>query len=522
MDFLRKLLDVTRNQSFFCSLLLLNLPNLFFMVPCLAKDNISLASVLGCIGCYVTPSYLIALFLVRPKERWRKLALWVSAALAVIDMGSMVLMHQPFYFSYLPSILGTNAREAKEFLEVHLTFHPETALMLLVCIPLLKTSIRDRIFHWYQKFYDRDYTTVVLVTVLLALSYLYGISSHLLTTRMPLGNSILRVSLDGLRYASQNRNLEAATPDDIPSVVSYDDSIPYVVVVLGESANKHHIGVYGYDLPTSPWAEEQEQEGNLAVYRQTLASRHYTIAALGDIFSERTKDDKGNYFHYPNIFQMLSQTSYHTSWISNQENVGVIGSFEKNLTRDVQSVTFTRAAVANMDADLVYDDVILPAMEETLQQNAEEKNQFLVLHLMGSHQWAKNRYPQDFAKFQPEDEDGENDEQKKNRAEYDNSILYTDHILDEVTKRFADKDAVVIYFSDHGEDVYDEEKKFFAGHGSEGRDEELYIPFFVWGSKSFQKNHVDLWKNIQSAKDKPFRTDSFPAYLKALLSIQTS
>ena len=519
MDFLRKLLDVTRNQNFFCSLLLLNLPNLFFMVPCLAQENINLAYFLGCIGRYVMPSYILALFLVKPKERWRNLVLCISAFLAVIDMASMVLMHQPFYCSYLSSILYTTPREAQEFLEVHLSLHWETVIMLVICVPLLKSSVRERVFHLYQRFYDKDYTTILLITLLLCASYLYGISAHLLTTRMPVGNSIFRVTLDALQCYSYQESFDGNRAE-APTVASYDDSIPYVVVVLGESANKHHLSVYGYSLPTSPWAEQEEQAGNLAVYRQTIAPEHYTIASMGDIFSERKKGERGSYLHYPNIFQMLSQTNYHTSWISNQENVGVIGSFEKNLTQDVQSVEFTRAATANMDADLIYDDAILPALQSMLQQNQDYSNQFLVLHLMGSHQRAKNRYPKDFEKFQPEDEEGEGDDQKETRAEYDNSILYTDYILGEITKNFLDKDAVVIYFSDHGEDVYDEEKRYFAGHSSGGKEEELYIPFLVWGSESFQKNHADVWKYILSKKDAPFRTDSFPAYVRELLSVQ--
>ena len=71
-----------------------------------------------------------------------------------------------------------------------------------------------------------------------------------------------------------------------------------------------------------------------------------------------------------------------------------------------------------------------------------------------------------------------------------------------------------------GEDVYDEEKRYFAGHSSGGKEEELYIPFLVWGSESFQKNHADVWKYILSKKDAPFRTDSFPAYVRELLSVQ--
>lgn len=517
MEFLHKLLDITRKQDFYISLLLLNTPYLFFILPNLSWDNVNLPYVLGCIGRVIAPTYIIAICLFHPKECWRKGTLFLSTILCAIDILSLLLIHQPFYLSFLPSLLDTNPQETKEFLESHLAFSWQGLLMLIVCLPMLRKSVRQKIFSLYARFYDTDYKSVVILTVIFAASYLYGISAHLLTSRMPVGNSILRVSLDAYQVSISTI---FAPKKVVPSVVSYDDSIPYVVVVLGESANKHHMSLYGYPLETTPWAEEEEQSGHLSVYTNTLATKHYTIAAMKDIFSEMKKDEEAPFRSFPNIFDFLRQTSYKTTWISNQENVGTIGSFEKDLSSCADRSIFTRSAVGNMDSDLVYDDIICQTLDSVLKEEEDVPNNFLVLHLMGSHMHAKNRYPADFAKFTPEDEDGDSEEVKKTRAEYDNSILYTDDVLRHIVQRFQEKDAIIIYLSDHGEDVYDEEKKFFAGHSTQGKDEELYIPFFVWGSDAFQKNHPDIWDSIVKKQGDLFFTDAFPEFLWDILSLR--
>ena len=40
-------------------------------------------------------------------------------------------------------------------------------------------------------------------------------------------------------------------------------------------------------------------------------------------------------------------------------------------------------------------------------------------------------------------------------AHYDNATRWNDEVINRILRNFANEDAVVVYFSDHGEEVYD-------------------------------------------------------------------
>lgn len=141
---------------------------------------------------------------------------------------------------------------------------------------------------------------------------------------------------------------------------------------------------------------------------------------------------------------------------------------------------------------------------------------FLTLHLMGSHVAYKNRYPKHFEKFSSSDiAHTENPKAKGDLAEYANSILYTDSIIGEVIRRFADKDSIVIYISDHGNDVWD------SGSGSLRLDNNITrymveVPFVVYVSDIFKVRHSRIYKQIAESTKKPFMLDDL---IHALIDI---
>ncbi len=100
-------------------------------------------------------------------------------------------------------------------------------------------------------------------------------------------------------------------------------------------------------------------------------------------------------------------------------------------------------------------------------------------------------------------------------AQYANSILYTDFVLDEIIKRFADKDSIVIYISDHANDVWD------TGIGSLRVDSKITrfmveVPFVVYVSDEFKIRHPALYARIAKSTHKPFMLDDL---IHALIDI---
>ena len=164
--------------------------------------------------------------------------------------------------------------------------------------------------------------------------------------------------------------------------------------------------------------------------------------------------------------------------------------------------------------------MLLKTVDEYLEK-PHEKN-FYVIHLTGQHWTYSERYPSEFAKFKAEDEDKPEEVWRQKTSEYDNATLYNDFVLDEIIKRFENKNAVVIYISDHGNEVY--EGRDFAGHSPEaiGNVCMIEVPMFVWTSKIFREKYPEKISRFKSAVDRPYRLDSLIHSILDLADIHTT
>ena len=139
------------------------------------------------------------------------------------------------------------------------------------------------------------------------------------------------------------------------------------------------------------------------------------------------------------------------------------------------------------------------------------------------------RFPESFALFSAKDIKRKdlNESQRQKVADYDNAVLYNDKVMDDIIKCFEQQDAVIIYFSDHGEQVYDDKRLIYGRKfGNEELMEaikcEYEIPFMIWCSRSFQQQHTDLYQRILESVDKPFCSDDIPYLLFDLADIRSS
>jgi heptose-I-phosphate ethanolaminephosphotransferase len=105
------------------------------------------------------------------------------------------------------------------------------------------------------------------------------------------------------------------------------------------------------------------------------------------------------------------------------------------------------------------------------------------VHLQGSHQSYQNRYPEQAAVFDGAQYPVGQRSAKQNAviAQYDNSIRYTDSILEKIlTQLDKQPDSVLLFVSDHGERFY-ENGVDTAGHGySKPTRSEFDVPYFIW------------------------------------------
>ena len=154
-----------------------------------------------------------------------------------------------------------------------------------------------------------------------------------------------------------------------------------------------------------------------------------------------------------------------------------------------------------------FDGELITVLEDVLQKDSL---QVIFIHMMGSHEDFKERYPKTFNHFSQEDYSSYPENQKKTRAEYDNTILYSDYVVSQMMHKCDQEEAIVIYFSDHGLDIYETDPDYF-GHakGEEASVNACYqIPFMIYLTPRFRENWPNTVLSIENNRDKSFLTEN--------------
>ena len=301
-----------------------------------------------------------------------------------------------------------------------------------------------------------------------------------------------------------------------------------IVLIIGESYNRHHAGLYGYHKDTTPRQEARAQKGELIPFSDVVAPWNLTSFVFKALFSLYTVGDKGEWCDYPLFPELFRKAGYHVTFLTNQflpqakEAVyDFSGGFFLNNPQLSHAMFDTRNTRLYR-----YDDGLLGDYDRLQRNNGE--NNLIIFHLKGQHVDYRTRFPRDRRHFNPEDYDRPELKQKELRvlADYDNAILYNDSIVDQIIKRFEDEDAIVVYVPDHGEECYEGDVHFYGRmHSTEITArlarEEFDIPFWIWCSHSFMVGHPSLFNDIVKAKDRRYMTDALPHLLLYLGGISS-
>ncbi len=299
-----------------------------------------------------------------------------------------------------------------------------------------------------------------------------------------------------------------------PIVVKKINSPRNIVMVIGESLSKFHSSLYGYEKKTNPLLGRMIIDDGLYLYKNVSSHYVITIPNIKAIMSSYRDEyaDSIQWYECLTLFDVMKNCGYKTHWISNQSKRG----FYDNVLGRYAELCDVEAFVDNEYSGLnrrTLDAELLPLVEELLKDSLN--NNLFVIQMMGSHHDYKLRYPETFEKFVAKDYDKTHShlstENRQLIAEYDNSVLYNDSVVYEIMQRFADEEAVVFYFSDHGEDVFMTSPDF-TGHAIVGNELSEYygrqIPFMVYTTEKFRNKFPQMEERIKAAVDVPYRTDS--------------
>lgn len=461
----------------------------------------------------------------------------LSVIFFVVDAFILALHRSLFDKSMFQVLLDTNFQESMEFIENYSTLFSTKILWILplaIGLVLCFKAIIALIDFWVnlRNYLARFVRFVMIFGLMSAALFSWNIATDY--TFFPrIGVSVVRMTAliagafkEIYEYQEVYKKL-----DNVKIEITRNESdLPWVIFVLGESTGRCHLSLYGYEKMTNPLLQRRLDKNELVLFSDCISGADLTMLSCERLFTfydnrtqisfsdSRTEVTDKPWYQYPNLFDILKAAGYHTTWLSNQESSGIYGNVPRAYADRCDEKNFT---VIRDTTTFVYefDEKLLPLLDESLQKNTAQKN-FYVLHLLGTHADYRLRFPNEYEVFKADDEPAAAAWQRDYQADYDNAVLYNDFVVDEIIKRFENKDALIIYISDHGEAVF--EDNIHYGHGPGPGGKELDIPMIVWTSETFKKNHPELMERITAAKDLPFMTDDMIHALLDLMKIETA
>lgn len=91
-----------------------------------------------------------------------------------------------------------------------------------------------------------------------------------------------------------------------------------IVLIIGESYNRHHAGLYGYHKDTTPRQEARAQKGELIPFSDVVAPWNLTSFVFKALFSLYAVGDKGEWCDYPLFPELFRKAGYHVTFLTNQ------------------------------------------------------------------------------------------------------------------------------------------------------------------------------------------------------------
>lgn len=306
------------------------------------------------------------------------------------------------------------------------------------------------------------------------------------------------------------------TTDAAISPASQKSRVKNIILIIGESLQRGHMSLYGYGVKNTPLLEGLEASGNLIKFSDTISPYGTTNQVLMRLlnFSDYESERKRAWFRNLSIIDMFKLSGYRTFWISNQEAFGAHALSAKSAADRADAESFLSKSNLYETVRIKPDGVLLPLINQAKTEQSERN--FYVIHLIGSHMDYSLRYPEGFGKFSAADVKAKlTSKQKDVVAYYDNSVLYNDFVINEIFKIFSGDDSLIVYLSDHGENLYENGR---LGHGMESRFT-YEIPLLFIASREFLSDHATLWQRLAAAKDKPFMSDDLAHLLADIIGV---
>lgn len=419
------------------------------------------------------------------------------------------------------NLVTTNPGEAMELLD---NLAPAVVGVFVVYLPLLilggvnirrdsrlTVSFQQRVRHWAMQ--------------IGAIGLFCLLASYLVVDDYRMRNQLYPVNICYNLYLAFERNAasenykEASRNFKFDARSEHSATAPEVyVMVVGETARAHNFSLYGYPRDTNPLLSKTP---GIKAFPNVTTQSNTTHKSVPMLLSAASAEDFERLFHEKGILAAFKEAGFHTVFISNQLPNH---SFIDFLGEQADEHYFLKKEDAlqgnHYDEDLLQKlDEILPKADasSSAHYHYRYRKLFVVLHSYGSHFNYQERYPRSFAYFKP---DSRSEAKLENRRDllnaYDNTIRYTDYILHGIIERlqkweqvqtktdgvYCQPTSAMLYTSDHGENIFDDDRHLFLHAAPKASDYELHVPFIIWTSDGFSKQYPDILKALGENRSK--------------------
>lgn len=405
------------------------------------------------------------------------LLVWLTTFVMLISYKYYGAINQEFVFA----IMQTNANEVAEYLGQVVISGTFYGFLFLFCIVGFA-------FHCFSLSYSVRLTNTPSFYILNFIFIIYAVTSPQVFNGLKVANQYAETYRQELNLLQTIIEKRRTHEPENTAIASTDGKMH--ILVVGESLSKRHLSSYGYQRDTTPFINTSEP----IQFENAYSSHTHTMETLSLALTQSNQYNELDYFQSASLISLFNQAGFQTAWISNQISAGVWDNLVSALAQESEYVRFINSNVGKSDHTRKLDDALVNELAEYLQQADLSRNQFIVLHMMGSHirycdRTKDKAIPLEHLPFYVYLD--------KQDDCYDQSVIFTDRILQDIHTLASSYKAFtsLTYLSDHGEDVFSH-----LGHDANKFNEYMAeIPFVIWPSDKFDPVRLANLKSHQSA-----------------------
>jgi lipid A ethanolaminephosphotransferase len=297
-----------------------------------------------------------------------------------------------------------------------------------------------------------------------------------------------------------------------------------LVLVVGETARAANFSLGGYSSNnTTPMlAKRMERDHGFTYFPNFFSCGTSTSISVPCMFSPdgRADFDVDSAKHTENLLDVLARAGVDVLWIDN--NSGCKGVCDRIPHEDMRNRKDEGCTKYNC-----YDTKLAEELEKKLQ--SINRDTVIVLHQFGSHGPSYfKRVPEEFQQFKPFCRTNQLQECTASEIanSYDNTILYTDFVLDSligVLERASNKvNPAFLYVSDHGESLGEYNLYLHGMPWNIAPDEQKHVPALIWLSEGFRNEYGISNECLHSKAASHYSHDNLFPTMLGMMEVETA